>query len=260
MNNIRPITILSIAGSDNSSGAGVQADLKTAKDLNAYCLNAITVVTSQNSTRFYKAFEIPNDIILSQIKTLIKEFRIDGIKIGLLTNKSLVISLIRILRTLKGVPIVVDPIFQSSTNKQFFSKSDYRYIYEKISRLNPIFTPNFYEFKTLLNTGSGKLDLIEDIIDCEAIKFKGKFIITGGDIDEKYSSDILIDSGRKYVFKSRKKNTCNTHGSGCCFSTALTVFLARGEEIKDAIRLSKKYINKIIGKSPKFGLRYGPIS
>ena len=80
---VKPTTILSIAGSDNSSGAGIQADLKTAKDLNAYCLNAISVITAQNSKKIVETFNLPLKVIISQIKTLTKEYQIDGVKIGL---------------------------------------------------------------------------------------------------------------------------------------------------------------------------------
>ena len=79
---IRPITILSIAGSDNSSGAGIQADLKAAKDLNAYCLNALTVITSQNSKKIFETFHLPLKIVISQIKSLINEYNINGVKNG----------------------------------------------------------------------------------------------------------------------------------------------------------------------------------
>ena len=118
--------MLSIAGSDNSGGAGVQADIKTCQLLNAYCLNCITSVTAQNSEKVFNINKLPNFLIASQITTLWKDYPIDSIKIGLVSS----VSQAKIIFTLiknhkKTIPIVVDPIYRSSTRKIFNTKDDY---------------------------------------------------------------------------------------------------------------------------------------
>tara|TARA_B100000029_G_C17553070_1_gene950789 strand:- start:963 stop:1742 length:780 start_codon:yes stop_codon:yes gene_type:complete len=258
---IRPITILSIAGSDNSSGAGIQADLKAAKDLNAYCLNALTVITSQNSKKIFETFHLPLKIVISQIKSLINEYNINGVKIGLIANKLLANEIVNIFKFFdKSIPIVIDPIYKSSTNKVFISQKDYLYIYKKLSELSPYFTPNIVEAKIMSMMKNSETATIEEITNSILKNYKGTFVITGGDYDKEYSTDHLILENKRFIFKSRKIKKGNTHGSGCCFSTALAVFLARGVKIDSAVRKSKEYVRRKIKNSPNFGLVYGPIN
>ena len=256
---VKPTTILSIAGSDNSSGAGIQADLKTAKDLNAYCLNAISVITAQNSKKIVETFNLPLKVIISQIKTLTKEYKIDGVKIGLITNKFLANEIVKIFKQYKKIPVVIDPIYKSSTNKIFVNKNDYLYIHKKLSSLHPYFTPNHTEAKVLSMIKNNKSASLDEVIESILNKYKGTFVITGGDQEGNYSIDHLISGNKKFLFKSRKIKKCNTHGSGCCFSTALAVFLARGYTIDSAVKKSKAFVREKIRSSPDFGLIYGPI-
>ena len=116
----RRTTILTIAGSDNTSGAGIQSDIKTSYILGVYCLTAVTSVTSQNSKKFSKLFNIPNHILKSQLQASIDEYEIDGIKIGLVNTISTAKIIFDFLKNLKKkVPIVIDPILKSTNGKKF---------------------------------------------------------------------------------------------------------------------------------------------
>ena len=135
--------MLSIAGSDNTCGAGIQADIKTCHALKAYCLTCVTTITSQNSKDVFKIFELPSSYIKSQINSILKDYEIDCIKIGLISSVSQAKTICQILRKFNSkVPIVVDPIFKSSTNRKFNNFKNYESIYKTISKINPIFTPN----------------------------------------------------------------------------------------------------------------------
>jgi hydroxymethylpyrimidine/phosphomethylpyrimidine kinase len=254
------ITILSVAGSDNSSGAGVQADIKTSMSLNAYCLTALTNITSQNSKYVYKVFSLPSSLVISQINLLLDDYEIDGIKIGLITDITLAKSLVKILtRFNRKIPIVIDPIYSSSTNKKFTNKKQFVQIYESFFYLKAILTPNLIEAKILAKIKNDENISIEYLLKKNSKIYNKQVIITGGDIKSDFSVDYLIIKNKICQFKSQKILSKNTHGSGCSFSTAMTIFLAKGETIFEAIRKSKQFIKKSIKKSPKFGLEYGPI-
>ena len=135
--------MLSIAGSDNTCGAGIQADIKTCQALNAYCLTCVTTITSQNSNDVFKIYELPCIYIKSQINSILKDYKIDCIKIGLISSVSQAKTICQILNKFNSkVPIVVDPIFKSSTNKKFNNLKNYESIYKTISKISSIFTPN----------------------------------------------------------------------------------------------------------------------
>ena len=143
--------MMSIAGSDNTCGAGVQADIKTCQSLHSYCLNCLTAVTSQNSKKVFKIFELPKNIVESQILTILSEYKVNSIKIGLIKSVSQAKVILKVLKKKEiSVPIVVDPIYKSTTNTIFNKRSDYLEIYTILSMLKPIFTPNLYELKILL--------------------------------------------------------------------------------------------------------------
>ena len=255
----KPLVILSIAGSDNSSGAGIQADIKTAKYLNAYCLTTLTCITSQNSQKVSKVFPIPVSVVLSQIEMVKEEYNINGVKIGLLTDYKLVNPLKKILSIL-NVPIVIDPIYQSTNGKKFMNKKEFVNMYFSLSKIANFLTPNLNEAKLLLSNSYNKNFSKKEILSVLYNKFRIPIILTGGEDNENYSNDLLISKKGIKEFKLKKVKSNKTHGSGCSFSTALTIYLANGETIEESIRLAKQYIKKTILNSPSLGIGYGPIS
>lgn len=253
--------MLSIAGSDNTSGAGIQADIKTCQTLNSYCLSAITAVTSQNSKKVYKVVEVSNDMIESQIKTVLDEYQVDSIKIGLVKSIKQAKLILKILKKIKySIPIVVDPIFKSSTNTIFNKKKDYIKIYKILSKLKPIFTPNLFELKILLNLKSNNILKLEEMIKIFNKKFQSLIVLTNAGSKKTSCEDFFLDE-KKEVKKvsSNKLISKNTHGTGCSFSTALAVHLGKGLSIEKSVDLSKKLINLYISRAPNFKLNYGPM-
>ena len=113
------LKILSIAGSDNTSGAGIQADIKTSQYLDIYCLSVVTAITSQNSEKILKVFTIPENILASQLKITLQEYKVDAVKVGLVNNLATAELIYNFLKSLKKkIPIIVDPIYISSTKKK----------------------------------------------------------------------------------------------------------------------------------------------
>ena len=262
MKNKKIYKMLSIAGSDNTCGAGVQADIKTCHALKAYCLNCITSVTSQNSKKIYNIFTIPSALIESQIKTILSDYSLDCIKIGLISNVDQAKVICKILGKINlKIPIVVDPIYKSSTNKVFNKFDDYIRIYKILSKLKPYFTPNLNEAKVLLKIKfSDKLETKEIVKNFFKI-YKSKIVITDGGKKNKYCEDFFLDENKKVCkFFSSRVISRNTHGTGCTFSSALALHLARGFSISKSVKLSKLFTKRCIIKSPDFKLEYGPLS
>ena len=253
--------ILSIAGSDNSSGAGIQCDIKVASALKVYCVTCITMVTSQNSYGVKKILELPREIILSQIKSILREFKVDGIKIGLISNVKSAEAIVSLFKkNYNNIPIVVDPIFKSTTNSVLVNKHNYLSVNKTLSRLSPIFTPNLTEIKTLLNLKKieniSKEILIKDFYN----RYKSKVVLTSGDDSKSMCEDFFLDDKFKVrSIKSKKIKTKNSHGSGCTFSTALCINLANSKNLYDSVISAKKFTERSLTLAPKLGLKYGPV-
>ena len=252
--------MLSIAGSDNTCGAGIQADIKTCQALKAYCLTCVTTITSQNSKNVFKMYEVPCIYIKSQINSILKDYKIDCIKIGLISGVSQAKTIRQLLNKFNSkVPIVVDPILKSSTNKKFNNLENYASIYKILSDMNPIFTPNLDEARMLLKIKNNSKLTTEQIIEEFIKKFKVKIVITNGGNRLDYCEDFLGDKGIVEKFVGNKISSKSTHGSGCTFSSALAVNLAKGFSLKKSVQLSKDLTRKCILNAPKFNLKYGPM-
>lgn len=251
------VSILSIAGSDNSAGAGIQSDIKTAQSLGCYCFTAITCVTSQNSEKVYRIENVSNDTILSQVKSILNNYKIDAIKIGLLPNLSVIDPLNKLLSK-KKLPLVVDPIFKSTTGQKFMEQKNYILIYNKLASLASIFTPNHYEAKLLLNDEANKLKNKPLLKKIHKI-YKIPIVLTGVSNEKISQIDYLIEEGRISELDVRKLESKSTHGTGCCFSTALAINLARGYGLLRSVKNSQKHVVASIINSHNFGVKYGPI-
>ncbi len=255
-NNIKKI--LSIAGSDCSCGAGIQADIKTIQSLGGYCVTVVTNVTAQNSKKVMGISNIPDSLISSQINCLLQDYDIDGIKIGLVSN-------IKTAKTLKKyfvkeeIPIIIDPIFKSTTGFEFSSRTDYLKIQKKLMSFSNLIIPSILEAELLLKS---KIKNETDMINASKLisqKFDINVLIKGNELKKKKITDICCFNNKVYKFKNIRIISSNKHGTGCTYSSAVTFFLANGKSIEEAIFSAKDYISKSIKNAPNFGLSYGPI-
>ena len=250
--------ILSIAGSDNTSGAGLQADIKTCQLLGGFCLNVLTVVTSQGIKKVNDIQLVSQKLIKSQIISIFNQFKIDGIKIGLLSNVKIA-KFIKdfIIKNSINCPLIIDPVFKSTTGTMFYKKTDYKKLFDIFSTINPIFTPNKDEVMLLISGKKNKS--IHDILKLLFLKYKTPFIVTGISKNKKEISDYLIKDNKIYEFRSPNIDTNNTHGSGCIFSTSLCIYLANGFSLETSIKKSKDFMIQRLKQSPNLGVSYGPV-
>ena len=170
--------ILSIAGSDNTSGAGIQADIKTCQLLRVFCLNVVTVVTSQGQNKVEDYQLVSKKVIKSQILSIFSQFKVDAIKIGLLSDVK-VAEFIRdfIIKNSIDCPVVIDPIFKSTTGTMFYNKKEYKKIFEIFSSIKPIFTPNKSEVDLLI--GNRGYSTMNKILKQLFLTYNTPFIVTG---------------------------------------------------------------------------------
>ncbi|MGI0086360.1 MAG: bifunctional hydroxymethylpyrimidine kinase/phosphomethylpyrimidine kinase [Nitrosotalea sp.] len=245
------MNVLSIAGSDPSSGAGIQGDIKTFTTLGAYGLVAITALTSQNSSKFFKAEPVSSEIIKSQIRSVLSDFKIDAIKIGMVYDKKTIKTIHSELKNLK-VPIVLDPIFESTTGGTLLRADAFLDFKKFLISLSYVITPNVPEAERI--TGM-KIKSLSDAKKA-ALKINSmgakNVIIKGGHMQDNKVTDLLLENKKFHMF-SQKRLPRESHGGGCIFSAALCVNIAKGKRLSEATRLAQKISFESIKNATRIG-------
>ncbi|MEC9416322.1 MAG: bifunctional hydroxymethylpyrimidine kinase/phosphomethylpyrimidine kinase [Thermoproteota archaeon] len=240
------MNVLSIGGSDPSSGAGIQSDVKTFENHDVYGFTVITAITSQNTKKISKIAPISTKDIKTQLESVLSDFQIDAIKIGMVYDSS-IIKIVNTMIKNQKCPIVVDPIIESTTKKILLKKSAIDSYKRYIIPLATIITPNKKEAKIL--SGSSKA---EDAAK-ELQKLGAKnVIITGFRESEKEIEDFVMEVDNNYILKGKKIKIIN-HGSGCNYSASITASLARKKSIYEATVTAKEYVYQSIKKSKNLG-------
>ena len=240
------MNVLSIGGSDPSSGAGIQSDVKTFENHDVYGFTAITAITSQNTKKISKIAPISAKDIRTQLESVLSDFQIDAIKIGMVYDSS-IIKIVNTMIKNQKCPIVVDPIIESTTKKILLKKSAINNYKKYIIPLATIITPNKKEAKIL--SGCSKA---EDAAK-ELQKLGAKnVIITGFRESEKEIEDFVMEVDNNYILKGKKIKIIN-HGSGCNYSASITASLARKKSIYEATVTAKEYVYQSIKKSKNLG-------
>ncbi len=248
--------ILTFAGSDPTGGAGVQLDLRVFTKLGVRGLSVINTITAQNTKRVASIFPVPSKIISKQLDTLAETFSIDAVKTGMIFEKEAVQVLSRFIKRHKIKHLIVDPVLVSSTGRVLMSTSARECLLEKLIPLTEVITPNLKEAEIL--TGIRIVDSSSVLRAAERLMELGcrYVVLTGGDIEGGWVRDYLFDGKELYTFRSRRVPH-HHHGTGCCFSAALTVFVAGGMEIRDAVIRARRFVQNAIKKSYRIdeGLR-----
>ena len=240
------MNILSIGGSEPSSGAGIQSDIKTFSNHNVYGFTAVTAITSQNTRKVTSIEPVSTKSLRAQLDSILSDFHIDAIKIGMVYNSQIIKVIHSKLRKIK-VPIVVDPIIKSTTGAILLKKSALRDYKKMIVPLADVITPNKFEAKTL----SGILNTKKSAKKIQSMGAKC-VIITGATSSNGKISDFVLEESREYVI-SGKKIPIKNHGSGCNYSASIAVSLAKGNTIHNAVKTAKDYVYQSIRNSKNIG-------
>ena len=245
------MNILSIGGSDPSSGAGIQNDIKTISSLDGNCFTVVTAITSQNTEKFSSVEPISPKIIGGQIESIVSDFKIDAIKIGMVYNSSIIKVIHSKLRKIDA-PIILDPVIKSTTGGTLLTSNSISYYKKILIPLGYIITPNKSEAEVL---SGNKIRTKKELVNCaKKIRKLGakNVIITGVQFSKNKISDfILEDNKTNFIFckKLSKKN----HGSGCTFSSALAFCISNGKNISDSAKFAQDYTTQSIKNAEKIG-------
>ena len=279
-------TILSVAGFDSSCGAGVVADVSTARVLGAHGVAVLTCVTAQNTTGIKDVFPLPEKLVREQIESLFEDFDISAVKVGVLYSKSVISAVVKCLERFKPKFVVLDPVMSSSSGTRLACEETMKMVVERVFPMCSLVTPNFLELCKLLKLlGKDKFanDLensksrkhVEDIY-MEVSAFLRNlnfppFFVKGGhlpssvirkSINEKLIHfDALLLEGSVEILEQNRINTNNSHGTGCTLSTAISVELCRNKTLRDAVKNAQKFVFQsiLLARELKFGNGSGPI-
>ena len=258
-------TVLVIAGSDPSGGAGIQADLKTLTSLGVYGMTAITALTEQNTRGVLGIFEIPLDFVTKQINCCLSDIGANAIKIGMMHNSELINGVYEALKQNeiignKKIKIVLDPVMVAKGGHRLLKEDAINSLKSFIKNTNPVLTPNIPEAEIL--TGMKISNLAEMKTAGEKIIDLGAdfVVLKGGHMNKPIMSDLLIGEKVLDKIETKKIKTKNTHGTGCTMASALTAGLAKSFSIKEAFQKAHFYVNQAIITSPRFGNGHGPIN
>lgn len=244
--------VMTIAGSDSSGGAGIQADLKTFEAFGVFGTSAITVLTAQNTTGVHSITPLNPDFVLSQIDSILNDFEVSGIKIGMLYNKEIIQSVEKKLLSLT-IPIILDPVCISKAGSRLLEEDAISAL-RQFSHNVSLVTPNLYEAQHLFGYRIGDSESLKSVIQHSCP------ILIKNHIMGNVSVDLLFKDQQKYVFTDELITTNSMHGTGCSYASAITANLALGYGLNESIERSKHFITKAIRYAPNIGHGSGPIN
>lgn len=244
--------VLTIAGSDSSGGAGIQADLKTFAALNCYGLTALTAVTAQNTQGVQAVFPLPAAIVASQIDSIFSDRGCDALKIGMLYNSDIIET---VYAKLPKVPVVLDPVMYTSGGVSLL-KPEAICSLKKLFPKSLLITPNLIEASTLLGYHVEHKEHMEPAAK-DLLKMGARnVLLKGGHLSEGQGSDCFCsETGEICWFAKEPIPTKNTHGTGCVLSAAIAAFLAKKYSLQDSIGLAKDFFHTALclGASYEWG-------
>ncbi|RMF10817.1 MAG: bifunctional hydroxymethylpyrimidine kinase/phosphomethylpyrimidine kinase, partial [Alphaproteobacteria bacterium] len=243
-----PIPIaLTIAGSDSSGGAGIQADLKTFSALHVYGASVITALTAQNTREVRAIHEVPADFVRAQLDAVFADLEIRAVKIGMLARADIASVVADFLASECESPVVLDPVMVSESGSALLEQGAEKVLREKLFPLADLLTPNLHEAARLLDS---PLAASEEEMRAQAFSLMETgpraVLLTGGHMPGDQAVDILCDGTSYLRLPARRIGTRNTHGTGCTLSAAVAAFLAHGASMRDAVSRAKAYLGEAL--------------
>ena len=250
--------VLTIAGSDCSGGAGIQADIKTITAHKMYAMSAITALTAQNTTGVYGIQEATPDFVAQQLDCVFTDIFPDAVKIGMVSNAEIITVIAQKLREYGAKNIVVDPVMVSTSGCKLLSDAAMDALIHTLLPLGTVITPNIPESEVLC--GFPIRDEKDMIRAAEAISgfFSGAILVKGGHLVND-ATDLLYENGTSRWFRSERIDNPNTHGTGCTLSSAIACGLAGGKSLEESIRAAKSYLTGALAAQLDLGKGAGPM-
>ena len=252
-------TALSIAGSDSSGGAGIQADIKTMSANGVYAMTAVTALTAQNTTGVTDILDSTPAFLSAQLDAVFTDIFPDAVKIGMVSSAELISVIAQKLRQYGARHIVVDPVMVATSGSRLLREDAVEALKTELLPLAEVATPNIPEAEILADMP------IRTPADMETAARKiseqyGCAVLCKGGHDLNDANDLLWKDGAGYWFNGRRINNPNTHGTGCTLSSAIAANLAKGMALEDAVRRAKEYISGALAAMLDLGHGRGPMN
>ncbi len=256
-------TALSIAGSDPSGGAGIQADLKTFSACGCYGSTVIVAVVDENTVGVTGVHPIPVPFVAGQIKSVLSDIGADAIKIGMLHSSELILAVKNTLLEYDAKNIVLDPVMVATSGDKLLQDEAIETLKNELIPYVRVITPNIPEAEILLGKEIMSQKDLSLVIKDLSFGNQVSVMLKAGHLTEDKLTDVFYnaETGEIIELTSQRIDTKNTHGTGCTFSSAITAFLAHGLSLNDAVRKGKDYINNAIvaGADYEIGKGHGPV-
>ena len=252
-------TALTIAGSDSSGGAGIQADIKTMTANGVYAMSAITALTAQNTTGVTGIMEVTPEFLKKQMDCIFTDIRPDAVKIGMVSSSPLIEAIAGKLLEYRAEHIVLDPVMVATSGSRLISEDAVQTLQEKLIPLAEVITPNIPEAEVL----SGMQVLSEGDMERAAAAISTKYrcaVLLKGGHELNDANDLLYSSGSAHWFYGKRIENPNTHGTGCTLSSAIASNLAKGFPMEQAVERAKDYISGALGAMLDLGQGCGPMN
>lgn len=251
-------TALTIAGSDSSGGAGIQADLKTMIANNVYGMSAITALTAQNTTGVSAVMEVTPEFLEQEIDMVFTDIFPDAVKIGMVSASSLIKVIAAKLVQYNAKNIVVDTVMVATSGAKLISDDAIETLKEELIPLATVITPNIPEAEVLSGMSIKTEDDMMKAAEKIGTEFEVSVLLKGGhNVND--ATDILFEDGEFTFFRGRRINNPNTHGTGCTLSSAIASNLAKGYDLKEAVKRAKDYISGALAAGLDLGHGSGPL-
>lgn len=251
-------TALSIAGSDSSGGAGIQADIKTMTANGVYAMTAITALTAQNTIGVTGIMEVTPEFLAQQLDSIFTDIRPDAVKIGMVSSSALIQVIAEKLKEYKAKNIVVDPVMVATSGSKLISDDAIETLKTCLMPLSSILTPNIPEAEVLAEM---KVETEEEMI-LAAKKISETFhcaVLCKGGHQLNDANDLLYRDGEYKWFHGKRIQNPNTHGTGCTLSSAIASNLAKGYSMDESVKRAKDYISEALEAMLDLGKGSGPM-
>ena len=252
-------TALTIAGSDSSGGAGIQADIKTMSAHGVFAMSAVTALTAQNTTGVTDILESTPEFLEAQLDAVFTDIYPDAVKIGMVASSELIRVIARKLRQYDARHIVVDPVMVATSGARLISEDAVQVLMEELLPLAEVATPNIPEAELLADMKITTPAQMEEAARFISEKYHCAVLVKGGhDLND--ANDYLWAEGAGHWFKGERINNPNTHGTGCTLSSAIASELAAGRTLPDAVEQAKAYISGALAAMLDLGKGRGPMN
>lgn len=251
-------TALTIAGSDCSGGAGIQADIKTMMANGVYAMSAITALTAQNTQGVTGIMEVPPEFIGQQLDAVFTDIPPDAVKIGMVSSPALIEQIADKLQQYEAKNIVVDPVMVSTSGSRLISEEAVTTLKDRLLPLAAVITPNIPEAEVLLEERIGTAEAMEEAARKLHDRYGVAVLCKGGHSLNDANDYLYTDEGGRWFYGERIANP-NTHGTGCTLSSAIAANLAKGVTLEESVEKAKEYISGALKAMLDLGKGRGPL-